>query len=76
MLRYAFFADFKGGNDHVLLWGDRRDMRTLADLLRQFAKSPREVRFDELGFHSVVGDVVVVVPKPTSRRARRTRETR
>ena len=65
MLRYAFFDDFKG-RDRLLLWGDQGDMRALTDFLRQFAESPKEVRFDQLGFYAVAGEIVTVVPRAKS----------
>jgi hypothetical protein len=61
MLRYAFFADFKGG-PKLLMWGDKSGMTALSQFLREMAIAPREVELSELGFCAVSGDQVIVVP--------------
>jgi hypothetical protein len=61
MLRYAFFADFKGG-PKLLMWGNKSGMTALSRFLREMATEPREVEFSELGFCATSGDRVVVVP--------------
>jgi hypothetical protein len=65
MLRYAFFADFNSG-PKLLLWGDNSDMLTLSAFFRQMAAAPREVPFNEVGFCSAAGDIVIVVPQEGS----------
>jgi hypothetical protein len=61
MLRYAFFADFKGG-PKLLMWGDKSGMTAVSRFLREMATAPREVEFSELGFCATAGDRVIVVP--------------
>ena len=46
MLRYAFFADFKGGLK-LLTWGDKSGMTALSQFLREMAIAPREVELSE-----------------------------
>ncbi len=66
MLRYALLPDFNSG-PKLLLWGDNADMLSLSAFLRQMAMAPREVRLSEVGFCSVSGDTVVVVPQKRGR---------
>ena len=47
MLRYAFFADFKGG-PKLLMWGDKSGMTALSQFLREMAIAPREVELSDL----------------------------
>jgi hypothetical protein len=61
MLRYAFFADFKGG-PKLLMWGDQSGMTALSRFLRESATAPRELEFAELGFCAASGDRVMVLP--------------
>jgi hypothetical protein len=61
MLRYAFFAEFKG-SPKLLLWGDKGGMTALSRFLREMVTAPREVEFGELGFCAASGDRVIVVP--------------
>jgi hypothetical protein len=61
MLRYAFFADFKGG-PKLLVWGDQNGMTALSRFLREMATAPREVEFSALGFCAAAGDRVIALP--------------
>jgi hypothetical protein len=61
MLRYAYFADFKGG-PKLLMWGDRSGMTAVSRFLREMAAAPREIEFSELGFCATTGDRVIVLP--------------
>jgi hypothetical protein len=61
VLRYAFFPDFKGG-PKLLMWGDQSGMAALSKFLCEWATTPREVEFGELGFYAAAGDRVIVLP--------------
>jgi hypothetical protein len=58
MLRTAYFEDFKDG-PKVLLWGNRRDMQSLANLLRASSVGTGPLGLDSIS-NAVDGKPIVI----------------
>ncbi len=60
MLRYGYFADFKGG-PKLLFWGEGKDMERLTLFLQETARGEKAAPFAELNWTKAVGGASVVI---------------